>query len=285
MLKFYITLLFVATCTANTELIGSFNPYCYKHNAMICDLQNITNSTMFVTNINGSVQLQNVQDVIIDSGVCVDNIKLINVENVKIMDNETSETCKHMELYLYNVQYVYNVSKLVTLMVAVNTKLQHVELYKTMSHVKLYNTTIYILNIVNVMENPLVVGIIDTLLKSLQRLHVTGNTRIFFKNTTIQHMLENALVLGSKNNVLRNVTFPPLDYNAEVALKIGADVTINDINGYVKIKCIENDIFTWTNYSIIIISVCMIISLLFNIIMIIYICFIKKYRSTDTEII
>lgn len=153
-------------------------------------------------------------------------------------ESDEDESCSNLHLSLRNVS-LDAVESPVTSLHASNSRLERMTLKTVDSQLTVIGSRVGEFDVEGVVDSNVAVKLHSTKVGRLVNLHVSGGSHVLLQSVTFEEALEHSLVLASKGNLLSAVAFPPSKWDggqpAVLLLKDGADVTLEDIQGSIKI--------------------------------------------------
>ncbi|XP_042216600.1 uncharacterized protein LOC121862402 [Homarus americanus] len=227
------------------QLVNKQSTFCqYRESIMMCDFK-WYNEPVYVEAqpaMEGDLDkmlLRHVHNLTLDRSTCVD-LSLTHVAEARREGEPLTSpsSCSKMKLTLRNVSLEL-LSDPVTSVYAHETNIKEVRLGVLEGQMTIIGSRLGVVDIREVRShNSVSVKIHSTTIQHLQRLHVKESAGILLHNCTVEKASQEALVLLSTGNTLNKVKFVA-DYDtppAGVVLTPGADVTLEDISGKVKIS-------------------------------------------------
>ncbi|XP_063594646.1 uncharacterized protein LOC134771617 [Penaeus indicus] len=180
------------------------------------------------------VILQRVHNLVLDRRACL-NLSLREVAHGRT-EGTVDESCSKVELSLRNVS-LDAVEAPVTSLYAYKSRLERIAMRDVDSKLTAISSSVGEFDVERVVDNGVIVQLHSTTVKRLENLHVAGDSKVHLHDVTFEGVLN--FVLASKGNLLTAMKFPPLkkegDQPAVLILKHGAEVTLEDIRGVLKI--------------------------------------------------
>lgn len=229
--------------TSHDLYVGEDSRFCqYTHSLLHCDFK-WTPETVYLEerpkskgNLN-AVLIRQVHDLVVNRSVCID-LALTHVSRVKI-EGQKSDTCSRMGLSLRNVT-LDALRDPVTSVYADESHIRNLSLNSLAGQLTVIGSKVDVLNIPEVAESDVSLKIHSTTIKKFEQLRISkpGGGSFLLQNSIVETISPKALVLEiSTGNLISGVQFPE-SYDlaqASVSLSNGADLTMEDISGTVKI--------------------------------------------------
>ncbi|XP_047500576.1 uncharacterized protein LOC125046721 [Penaeus chinensis] len=256
-MKFY-QMTFILTCCALTTtdaaslkgrspagvprdgfVIGAKSDFCRDTDTILtCDFQweqeNVYLPDHGIAKGHDLVILQRVHNLVLDRRACL-NLSLREVAHGRA-EGTVDESCSKVELSLRSVN-LDAVEAPVTSLYAYKSHLERVAMRDVDPKLTVISSSVGEFDVAGVVDNGVIVQLHSTTVKHLKNLHVAGDSKVHLHNVTFEGVLK--LVLASKGNLLTAMKFPPLknegDQPAVLLLEHGAEVTLEDIQGVLKI--------------------------------------------------
>lgn len=186
------------------------------------------------------VSIQNVQDLKIDRSACYD-LLLQDVTQAQVVGQDLASSCTSGTLLsLHNVD-LDRLPGIMTVFKVSSSKIAEVFVTNVDNFFTISGTEVQRLRVEDTIENEVQVTLQDVHLEHLERLHLAPKASVSVEKSTIGEVPEGALVLAASGNVMSEVKFLKGDDSPlpSVLLKSGADVTLTDVSGSVKVAAEE----------------------------------------------
>lgn len=222
-------------------VVGPESAFCQDANAFLtCDFkwdqENIYLPSHGIAKDYDLVILQRVHNLVLDRRACL-NLSLREVAQARA-EGAVDSSCSKVELSLRNVS-LDAVEAPVTSLYAYKSRLERIAMEDVDSKLTVISSSVGAFDVARVVGSGVTVQLHSTTVKRLENLHVAGNSKVLLHDVTFEGALEHSLVLASKGNLMTAVKFPPLKTEgvqpAALLLKHGADVTLENLRGSIKI--------------------------------------------------
>lgn len=223
----------------DASVVGAKSAFCQDTGTVLtCDFQwdqkNVYLPGHGIAKGHDLVILQRVHNLVLDRRACL-NLSLREVAHGRA-EGIVDESCSKVELSLRNVS-LGAVEAPVTSLYAYKSHLERIAMRDVDSKLTIIGSSVGEFDVVRVADSGVMVQLHSTTVKRLKNLHVAGDSKVHLHGVTFEG--EFKLVLASKGNLLTAMQFPPLkiesDHSAVLTLKHGAEVTLEDIRGGLKI--------------------------------------------------